>query len=361
MDVVLVDASDFSTAIDENPALHQVLGSIVGTTNKGTVTYELIQQSPTGALTVDVSSGVLTVADPALFDYEANPVITATVRVANDQLVKEAIVHIQLNDVLEIVVTTTDFSTSIDENPAVGQEIGTLTSSTNHGEVSYEIVSQAPAGALAIDASTGVLSVADRTLFDFEAHTSVRATVKVSNGSVYMLSSVTVLLNDVDNCTESQKNSESYFSSLMDSRNYTKELTMDLVTHSYTFKMSVSGSICSIGYQGVTDEPYLIEIVDAQNTILYSGMHSFSTTQQAYINIPPVQLIADQSYTIKRTLENYSSMSEIIGNMISSPRNTKEFFPLTFGKQTITGTPYTNNLPEGMIVIPYITFGFTEI
>ena len=61
--IITVGTSDFSTTINENPANGQIIGVVEGTTNQGDVTFSVTQQSPSGAFTIDSSTGELTVAD----------------------------------------------------------------------------------------------------------------------------------------------------------------------------------------------------------------------------------------------------------------------------------------------------------
>ena len=60
-----------------------------------------------------------------------------------------------------VTVSTADFTTTIDENPTTGASIGTVTGTTNRGSVTFSIASQTPTGAMAIDATTGELTVAE--------------------------------------------------------------------------------------------------------------------------------------------------------------------------------------------------------
>lgn len=97
----------------------------------------------------------------------------------------------------EVTVTASDFTTNLDENPQVGVVIGTVQASTNSGSVRFSIVSQSDAGAINIDATSGQISVADASLFDFEARTIITAVIEVSSGSTSREITVTINLQDV--------------------------------------------------------------------------------------------------------------------------------------------------------------------
>ena len=68
--------------------------------------------------------------------------------------------------------------TAVDENQAIGASIGTI-QATGEGDLSFSITSQTPAGALAINATTGELTVANASAFDFETNPVVNATITV--------------------------------------------------------------------------------------------------------------------------------------------------------------------------------------
>ncbi|WGF92610.1 cadherin repeat domain-containing protein [Aequorivita marisscotiae] len=98
---ITVSTSDFSITMDENPINGQVIGSVQGSTNDGSVTFSITEQTPSGAFSIDASSGELKVADETLFDFESNPTITGTVQVANGAVSENASITITLNDLME--------------------------------------------------------------------------------------------------------------------------------------------------------------------------------------------------------------------------------------------------------------------
>ncbi len=100
-EAITVITSDFSITMDENPSNGKIIGTVLGSTNQGTVTFSITEQSPSGSFSIDADSGELKVADESLFDFETNPTITGTVKVANGAVSKNALVNITLNDVNE--------------------------------------------------------------------------------------------------------------------------------------------------------------------------------------------------------------------------------------------------------------------
>ncbi|MCZ4320200.1 hypothetical protein O4H26_14500 [Aequorivita viscosa] len=98
---------------------------------------------------------------------------------------------------IEITVSTSDFSITMDENPTNGQIIGSVQGSTNDGAVAFSITEQTPSGAFSIDSASGELKVADETLFDFETNPTITGIVNVANGAVSENASVEITLNDL--------------------------------------------------------------------------------------------------------------------------------------------------------------------
>ena len=98
---------------------------------------------------------------------------------------------------VEVTVSTSDFTTTIDENPSFGEVIGTVQGRTNAGVVTFSIIQQNPSDAFFIDSATGQLTVANAAVYDFESITSITGIVKVSNGEVSKNASITININNL--------------------------------------------------------------------------------------------------------------------------------------------------------------------
>lgn len=188
-----LSVQDFTVSVDENPATGQSLGTVQAS-GDGTLTYSIVSSNPSGALDIDASTGELTVADASLFDFEANPIITADISVDNAGTIQTLTATINLNDVSEITVQ--NFSVTIDENPSNGLSLGTVQVS-GASTSGFSIAAATPSGALSVNASTGELTVADFTLFDYETHPVITATVQVENSGETANLTATVNLTDV--------------------------------------------------------------------------------------------------------------------------------------------------------------------
>lgn len=108
-----ITANAFSTSINENPEQGAVLGTVKAfATDSSKITYSLGEQSILGALAIDVNTGVLTVADAAVYNFELNPSITAVYTAKSDTISTKADITITLQDVEEGFITTWQTTTA---------------------------------------------------------------------------------------------------------------------------------------------------------------------------------------------------------------------------------------------------------
>lgn len=356
-----INASDFSFVMDENPTAQKVIGKIEATTNQGSLTYEIISQNVTGAMGINTTSGEIFVATAAAFDFETNPIISGVAKISNGTIFKEVPIKITLRDVLETTISMNDHTFSITENPTNQQLIGKVTATTNVGNISYSIVSQSKDNALKIDAATGNLYVQTRSYFDFETNPVITATVKASNNEIFASSSIIVNLKDLNSCDEENANMENYFADFINTGNYKFSTTMDTKTHEYTFHVTESSDLCSVGYQTYTGKPCVIELVDENNMVLYSNTFTFSKTEQEYKSLPGINLEPNKNYTIRRRFESYKDTSDLIGKLFYNKDYVSPVLPFTAGKVIITQSKYYDVYkPTGTTdSIPFITLGFS--
>ncbi len=202
------DINGIANQISENAAI----GSIVGVTafatdpdGSDTVTYTLDDNS-NGRFAIDQISGVVTVAGG--LDREADGssrtiVVRAT---SSDGTFNTLSVSISLIDVDEFDVTTPADSDTVNnivsENVVTGTLVGVTVmagdaDATTNG-ISYGLDDNA-GGRFAIDSVTGIVTVADGSLLNYEAATSHTITVRATSvdGSS-STQSFTIALSDVD-------------------------------------------------------------------------------------------------------------------------------------------------------------------
>ena len=213
-----VDEFDVSAVADGNAAADSVSesaanGATVGITAQASdgdatngVTYSLVDDAG-GRFAIDAATGVVTVADASLLDYETATSHDVTVRAtSSDGSTSDQSYTINLTDdasesSVGAISDTNASGNAVDENAANGTVVGvTAFASDADGSdtVTYSLADDA-GGRFAIDAATGVVTVADGTLLDREAAAShgIEVTATSSDGST-STQSYTIALNDVD-------------------------------------------------------------------------------------------------------------------------------------------------------------------
>ncbi len=147
---------------------------------------------------------------------------------------------------------------------------------------------------------------------------------------------------------------------------------MDTEVHQYSFKMTKSGKIYSVGFQSLPINDGLfhkIEIVDnLTGTIIYNESHKFSSTSVNYFEVnPPLEITSNNSYSIRETFLLSQAptgfFNDLICNGLRKPNYSNLTFPINAGDMIITGTNnyqlFANGSPQINYFIPFIDFSFT--
>ena len=216
------DTSEFSiSAVSDNDAATNSVsesaanGTAVGITALATdsdatdtISYSLDDDAG-GRFTINATTGVVAVTDNLLLDYETQTSHNITVRAtSSDSSFSTQAMTINLTD------DTTEFAVgpvsdsdaagnSVSESAANGTAVGITALATDADAtdtVSYSLDDDA-GGRFAINATTGIVTVADNTLLDYEAQTSHNITVRAtsSDGS---FSGAAMTINLTDDNTE---------------------------------------------------------------------------------------------------------------------------------------------------------------
>jgi surface protein len=96
-----------------------------------------------------------------------------------------------------IEITFNGITFTIPENPTNEQVIGELPASVNRGDLAFSLKDQDPAGAMAINPTSGQLTVLDASKFDFETNPTVTATAVATVEGVEKTATITVTITDV--------------------------------------------------------------------------------------------------------------------------------------------------------------------
>jgi hypothetical protein len=214
-----VDEFDVGAVTDSNAGANSVVenaanGSTVGVTalatdadgTTNTITYSL-SNSAGGRFTIDGSTGVVTVADGSLLNYEGASSHSITVLATSaDSSTSSQSFTINLSDVDEFDVgAVTDGNVganSVAENAANGSTVGVTALATDADGTTNTItytLSDSAGGRFAIHSGTGIVTVADGSLLNYESATSHNITVLATSADgSFGSQSFTVNLSDVD-------------------------------------------------------------------------------------------------------------------------------------------------------------------
>jgi len=95
LEPITVSADEFVVDILENPQSGEIIGAITADTNRGNLGFEMLMQEPAGAILVDEDSGVISIGDVSVFDFEERLFTTAMIRVYNED--KEVVIVARIN------------------------------------------------------------------------------------------------------------------------------------------------------------------------------------------------------------------------------------------------------------------------
>ena len=202
------DEFDVSTPADSNNAANTVAegaatGTEVGLTvsasdqdgSSNTITYAITAQSCTGALAVDSSTGVVTVASGAALDFETANSCTVTISATSaDTSTDSTQFTVSVTDAA-IDITAAAFS--VDETAANGAAVGQLAYTGETPTAAGFTISAGNAnGAFAVTAA-GAVTVLDTAQIDYETAQSQTVTFTITDGSNAVTEDVVITINDV--------------------------------------------------------------------------------------------------------------------------------------------------------------------
>src|SRR6201995_67275 len=171
----------------------------------GSTTYSLVGDNSGGGFTINATTGVVTVSDPTKIDFESAPghAYTITVQATDGIVTSTQTFTIAVTDVAPSAPADTNAgANTVAEGAAVGTAVGITAHSTdvNGGAVTYALTGDTSGGGFKIDASTGVVTVADPSKLDFEStapgHTQT-ITVQASDGTLTSSQTFTIGITDV--------------------------------------------------------------------------------------------------------------------------------------------------------------------
>ena len=234
--IAVTDVDDNTLSVaDSNSATNTIAenassGTTVGVTALGTdadygtsIAYDFTS-NPSDLFAIDASTGVITLATGKTLDYESAQSHTVKVRATStdsngDTSTATKEISIAVTDVDDNTLSVADSNSAtntIAENASSGATVGVtaLGTDADYGtSIAYDFTSN-PSDLFAIDASTGVITLATDKTLDYESaqsHTvKVRATSTDSNGDTSTATKeITIAVTDVDEFTPSLSDGDS--------------------------------------------------------------------------------------------------------------------------------------------------------
>ncbi|MDB5334442.1 MAG: hypothetical protein JWN70_61 [Planctomycetaceae bacterium] len=204
--------NNLTLSVPENTANGSVVTTLAATDadlNK-TFSYSIVAGNSLGIFTINSASGAITIADKTNLNRESVSAVSLSVQVSDGgpgvPRTATANVTINVTDVNEFSPTVSGGPFNVPENSANGSPVGTVSgadSDATNGGLSYSISGGNGLGIFAINPSTGVISVADKSNLDREAVIAVTLTVQVSdNGPGPALTNSTNVTINVTNVNE---------------------------------------------------------------------------------------------------------------------------------------------------------------
>jgi hypothetical protein len=180
------EVSDQEFSVDENTPAGTIIGTVSAyDLDEGqSLSFAIREGNDAGTFEIDPAAGQISVADPAMLDYELNTEIIFTVVVSDDgKPVKEstATITVTLNDVNEFAPVVEDQTFEIEEGPAAGDLIGMIqaTDQEAHQSLVYAIIAGNEEEIFTLDDHTGALTVHDPSAFDYQLNQQLLITVMV--------------------------------------------------------------------------------------------------------------------------------------------------------------------------------------
>ncbi|MBB5209069.1 cadherin domain-containing protein [Chiayiivirga flava] len=198
----------YAFSVDENSAAGTPVGTVSASDPDAgdALTYTIAGGNTGNAFAIDAATGAIVVATASALDAETVTDISLVVTVSDDDAparTDTATVNVTVIDLNEVPVLA-DASFNVAENSASGTVVGTLDASdpdatAPFATLVFAITAGNDAGTFAIDAGTGVLSVADAAALDFESGAAFALTVTATDGGGSSATAqVTIATTDVN-------------------------------------------------------------------------------------------------------------------------------------------------------------------
>jgi hypothetical protein len=188
-------------SIQENSAVSTLVGTVIATDAEGdALTFQITIGNTGNTFALDEASGLLTVNEPLLLDFETTPTFTLTISVSDGIETISATITVNVTDVEENTAPKIDNQLfSILENSAISTLVGTIIATDAEGDdLTFQIISGNTGNAFVLNESSGQLTVNEPSLLDYETTPIFYLTIQVSDANEASSATITVRLTDID-------------------------------------------------------------------------------------------------------------------------------------------------------------------
>ena len=316
------DVNGSTNIIAENSANTSTVGITASSSlgdGAGPIVYSLTNNAG-GRFTINSSTGVVTVNDGTLLDYESSTLHSITVQASDGNMISSQSFDINVSNVIEsIPVDINSTLNTVAENASNGSTVGITAFAENEDGITevYSLTDNA-GGRFTINSSTGVVTVLNGTLLDYEANPSYLIKIRATAGPLKTEQTFTITLTDVGE------------SPIVGYKNYLYRKKLTLNTTNY-----ISGS------SNLTNFPVLLEIVD---TDLRTGtgsdkLKSSTANDIAFTDATETQNTATE---LSYQLESYDASTGTIRAWVRIPtlnKSTNNTLYLYFGSTNPAAHP----------------------
>ncbi|HET6422321.1 MAG TPA: cadherin repeat domain-containing protein [Planctomycetaceae bacterium] len=198
-----------TVTLPENSSVGTLVHTVVATDQDAgaTLTYSIVSGNRNNTFAINATTGEITVANSAGLDFENEPPYNLVVRATdNTARTGQATITVKLTDVNDAPLVY-NASVTIAENPALGAlvlDYKVVASDRDQPAqtLTYAIVAGNTAGAFAIDASTGLITVVNPAAVDAETNPSFDLTIQVTDNGTPVRSSTANLRVNVGNVND---------------------------------------------------------------------------------------------------------------------------------------------------------------
>jgi len=282
-----INVQNLVTTTDENLSNGEIVGTVQAV-GDGALSFSITSQIPNGALSINPSSGELTVANASLFDFETNPVISATVSIIDATNTATAMATINLNDLddIESFLSTsqTDYVAAADGDwvEVTAVEYNALASSLNEvtkvstSDADYNQGSTTTTGASFTLANNNGVTMPNGSYvfaFKYDYQTADVTTIKVKQSST----SVDMGYQDLGGTLSSSNLGDSYF--VLKGNNSPTSNIGFLAIYDLGGSLGFSSNITDNDIFYETSDANTLSTPQGASTIMYQGL---STTQKQW-------------------------------------------------------------------------------